>query len=249
MDSRIGRPSPALIVAVIALAVALGGSAVALPGKGSVDKNDLEKNAVVSKAIKKNAVKAKHIRSGQVRADEIRDGEVGAAEIAPAEAFHRVGAPDEVQFTNGGEGDCVVQNGTISGIAGLNPASFYRDQTGIVYLVGVTAVADGPGGDGTCDPTDPGESEDAHLFTLPEGYRPENVQLAGVGSPAFIAPDEGITVPFGSYGGGAVVLSSPTPLLLDNTNFRAADAGTAPIENSAPARLGEAKLRGLGAGW
>ena len=76
-----------------------------------------------------------------------------------------------------------------------------------------------------------------------------NVPLAGVGSPAFIAPDEGITVPFGSYGGGAVVLSSPTPLLLDNTNFRAADAGTAPIENSAPARLGEAKLRGLGAGW
>jgi hypothetical protein len=38
------RPSPALIVALIALVAALAGSAVALPGKNKVDKNDIKKN-------------------------------------------------------------------------------------------------------------------------------------------------------------------------------------------------------------
>ena len=51
------RPSPALIVAIIALVAALAGSAVALPGKSSVKKNDIAKNAVVSKAIKNDKVK------------------------------------------------------------------------------------------------------------------------------------------------------------------------------------------------
>jgi hypothetical protein len=41
----------ALTVAVLALFVALGGIAGALPGKKSVDKNDLKKNAVASKNV------------------------------------------------------------------------------------------------------------------------------------------------------------------------------------------------------
>jgi hypothetical protein len=44
MSSR--RPSPARLVAAIALVAALGGSAVALPGKNNVDKNDLQKKVV-----------------------------------------------------------------------------------------------------------------------------------------------------------------------------------------------------------
>ena len=35
------RPSPALLVAVIALVAALAGSAVALPGKNKIDTNDI----------------------------------------------------------------------------------------------------------------------------------------------------------------------------------------------------------------
>jgi hypothetical protein len=41
----------ALIVAVVALFVALGGIAGALPGKKTVDKNDLKKNTVASKNV------------------------------------------------------------------------------------------------------------------------------------------------------------------------------------------------------
>ena len=37
------RPSPALVVAMLALLVALGGTATGLPGKKTIDKNDLRK--------------------------------------------------------------------------------------------------------------------------------------------------------------------------------------------------------------
>ena len=40
---RISRPSPAMVVAVISLIVAIGGTAVALPGKRTVGSDDLAK--------------------------------------------------------------------------------------------------------------------------------------------------------------------------------------------------------------
>ena len=46
----------ALVVALLALFVALGGIAGALPGKKSVDKNDLKKNVVVSKNVAPDAL-------------------------------------------------------------------------------------------------------------------------------------------------------------------------------------------------
>ena len=72
------RPSPAMLVAVIALVAALAGTATALPGKNTVDKND----------IKKNAVKSKQIKKGQVKSVDIGDGQVAAADLAPDELFH-----------------------------------------------------------------------------------------------------------------------------------------------------------------
>jgi hypothetical protein len=50
-------PSPAIVVAVIALVAALGGSAVALKGKNSVKSNDIAKSAVKGQDIATGAVK------------------------------------------------------------------------------------------------------------------------------------------------------------------------------------------------
>jgi hypothetical protein len=61
---RGGRPSPALLVSVIALVFALGGVATALPGKKNIDKNDLSKNVVKSKHIKDGGVKYKDLEKG-----------------------------------------------------------------------------------------------------------------------------------------------------------------------------------------
>jgi hypothetical protein len=73
-----GRPSPAMLVSVIALVFALGGVATALPGKKVIDKNDLKKNVVKSKHIKDGGAKYKDIEKGiAVRAYAlIEDAEV-----------------------------------------------------------------------------------------------------------------------------------------------------------------------------
>jgi len=58
MKERAGRlPSPAMVVAVIALVVAMSGAAIALPGKNSVKSNDIKRGAVKGTDIATGAVK------------------------------------------------------------------------------------------------------------------------------------------------------------------------------------------------
>ena len=59
-------PSPGALLAVIALIVALAGTATALPGKNKVDSNDLKRGAVKAKALSKNSVKSKAVRTGSI---------------------------------------------------------------------------------------------------------------------------------------------------------------------------------------
>lgn len=47
----IPRPSPAMVVAVIALVIAIGGTAVALPGKFTVGQDDLKNSSVGARAL------------------------------------------------------------------------------------------------------------------------------------------------------------------------------------------------------
>ena len=69
------RPSPALVVAIIALVVSLTGTTWAV--------TSLPRNSVGSKQIKKNAVRSSDIKAGAVRGSDVRDGSLGAAEFAP----------------------------------------------------------------------------------------------------------------------------------------------------------------------
>lgn len=48
---RIPRPSPALVVATISLIVAIGGTAVALPGKFTIGRDDLKEASVGARSI------------------------------------------------------------------------------------------------------------------------------------------------------------------------------------------------------
>jgi hypothetical protein len=58
-------PSPALILAFVALVAALGtGSAFALKGKNTVDTGDIKKNAVRSSDVKNNALTGADINEG-----------------------------------------------------------------------------------------------------------------------------------------------------------------------------------------
>lgn len=73
--SRLSRfrrlPSPAAVIAIVALVFAVSGVAVALPGK----------NSVATKDIKKNAVTAAKIKNGSVTEAKLGDGAVGTGKL------------------------------------------------------------------------------------------------------------------------------------------------------------------------
>jgi hypothetical protein len=243
-------PQPALVVAVVALIAATGGSAAALPGHHTVDRNDLKRNAVTSRAIKNGQVTAADVAkdaiTGAKVADgaltgadiadraltgaDIADGTVGAADVAPTERFHVIGAPGEHGFSDGGEGDCVWKNG-VEGITGTAPAGFARDALGRVWLRGVLAATDGPGGDGKCDATDPGEGEDGLVFVLPRGYRPAYFDLSGLPDGNVAAPEAGATLQGTTIPAGGVYSALAGTAVLDGVTIAAA---TGPARSAAP---------------
>ncbi len=65
------RPSPAMVVALVALSVALAGTATALPGRSTVKKDDIARAAVRAKHIYSKAVRTKHIRARNVTRSKI----------------------------------------------------------------------------------------------------------------------------------------------------------------------------------
>jgi hypothetical protein len=65
------RPSPAMVVAFVALCVALAGTASALPGRGRVKKDDIARAAVRAQHIYQNAVRTKHIKARNVTRSKI----------------------------------------------------------------------------------------------------------------------------------------------------------------------------------
>jgi hypothetical protein len=74
--SKIGskRPSPALVISILALFVALGGSAYAAKKIGS---NEIKANAITTGKIKKNAVTTAKIKKNAVTGDKINEGTLG----------------------------------------------------------------------------------------------------------------------------------------------------------------------------
>ena len=81
-------PSPAMIVAIIGLVVALTGSAVALQGKNSVKSNDIAPDAVKGKDIASNAVKSRQLADGKMTAPKL-------------DLFKTGVSPEEVSTTSG----------------------------------------------------------------------------------------------------------------------------------------------------
>ncbi|HEX5954951.1 MAG TPA: hypothetical protein VFY37_03360 [Solirubrobacterales bacterium] len=92
------RPSGAMLVAVSALVLAMGGGAWALPGRGKVQANDLAKGSVGERAIAAGAVGTKALAKGAADRKAIAKGSVGRAEIAR-------GAVQEEELRSGSVGN------------------------------------------------------------------------------------------------------------------------------------------------
>jgi hypothetical protein len=83
---RIGRPSPALVLAFVALFVALGGTgyaALQLP-KNSVGSKQIRKGAVKTSEIARNAVTGAKVRPRSLTASDFRVGSLPRGERGPA---------------------------------------------------------------------------------------------------------------------------------------------------------------------
>ena len=87
------RPSPAMVVACVALAVALGGTSFAaieaLP-RNSVGAKQLKRNAVTGPKIKANAVNGAKVANNSLRGADVNEATLGtvptAASAAPSGA-------------------------------------------------------------------------------------------------------------------------------------------------------------------
>jgi hypothetical protein len=75
---RLHHPSPALVLSVIALFVALGGTgyaAIVLPAN-SVGKKHIKRNAVTTAKIKRNAVTTAKVKNGSLRSADFKASEL-----------------------------------------------------------------------------------------------------------------------------------------------------------------------------
>lgn len=75
------RPSPAMAVAFVALLAALSGTAVALPGKNTVDSGDVKNGAVRSKDVRNNNLRGGDIRDSTLTGDDVRDDSLTGADV------------------------------------------------------------------------------------------------------------------------------------------------------------------------
>jgi hypothetical protein len=164
---RVSRPSPALIIALIALMVSLGGTGYAaftLP-RDSVGTKQLKDGAVTGAKVKRHSLTGAQInvkKLGTVpkartasptgRAGGALAGQYPNPFIAPAEPVHLVGAPGQPPF------DLQWTNVGVRNNVAYQPAGFYKDPFGTVHLQG--------------DVWRPNTGSDAVIFVLPQGYCP-----------------------------------------------------------------------------
>lgn len=97
------RLTPSLIVSVLALVVALSGTAYAI-GKGEVTTRHLAPKAVTTAKIKDGAVTAPKLRAGAVSGAAIRDGSVATQDLAAGSVVGRAVADGSLRLSDlGGE--------------------------------------------------------------------------------------------------------------------------------------------------
>ncbi len=83
---QIGRPSPAMVVAIIALICALTGTAYAALGKNSVGTRQLKSKSVTTGKIADNAVNAAKVANGSLTGADINIGALGTVPSATSAA-------------------------------------------------------------------------------------------------------------------------------------------------------------------
>jgi hypothetical protein len=94
------RTNLAILIALLALVIACGGTAVAA---------QVAKNSVTSKSIKNNAVKSKDLKDGSVESVDVADGSLGSGDVAN-------GSLGSADVEDGSLGSADLTNGSIASV-------------------------------------------------------------------------------------------------------------------------------------
>ena len=76
--ARVARPSPALVVALVALVAAMTGAAAALPGQNTVTSGDIKREAVRSKHIKGHSLRGSDVQRDALKGKQILEDRLEA---------------------------------------------------------------------------------------------------------------------------------------------------------------------------
>jgi len=214
------RPTPATVIACIALFVALGGVSYGV-ATNSIDSREIADNTIRSKDVRNNGIVSRDLRNNEVYGIDIRNNTIRGRDVAAdtlnddqideSKLAQVPSALDAARLGGRAAADYAVKAESVRlvgttgeppfgvgvsafGAGRLSPG-FWKDGSGLVQLQGTAA------GTGL-------------LFTLPEGYRPAAVAR-------FSAPTTGAgtTVEIGADGTVTTVGTNPS---LDGISFRAA---------------------------
>ena len=156
-SQRIRRHLQSNAIAYVALFVALSGTAIALPGKNKVKKNDIARGAVVGKAIAADAVKQA----------KIRDAAVIAPKLAPNAVTTNSILDDAITAPKLAE-DSVTRQAIVQGsVNGGKIANGAIDSTKVAQ------------GSLLAEDFAPGQLSDAFLFEDVTGAQPFTIQRPG----------------------------------------------------------------------
>jgi hypothetical protein len=97
------------VVSTLALFVVIaGGTAAALPGKKTVQANDMKRNSVKAAAIASNAVRSAEIADGAVTGADVADGGLSYADLGSNSVVARIRSTAPVNTGDGGQASPVT---------------------------------------------------------------------------------------------------------------------------------------------
>jgi hypothetical protein len=211
--------SPAVVLIAV-LALVLAGAGVGYSA-GKIGTKDIKNNAVTGAKVKNGTLTDK---------DMVKD-----------QKAIKVADPGGVDFSNGGQGDCVWQSGALV-LPGVGDPAYRTDRFGTVHLSGIAVSGPGAGGDGMCDSSS--ETEDGLVMVLPPELRPASTILVQTGLNTLYVMGP---TPIPPLVAGAVYATDGVAFL-DGISYL---PSTSPLAPKAPARThlgpaGRALLKQLG---
>jgi hypothetical protein len=220
-------PSPALVIACVALFVSLGGVSYGLV-TGSVDSREIKNNTVRSSDVRNNTLRSKDVRNNTLRTFDIRNNEVRGFDIRNSTIQGRDVAFDTLTGTDVSEAslakvpsataaDTATTAGTANSVATLRIVA----PTGVAEgAAAVTLATHGPLTlTGACDADGPNTEAKLRVQTTEAGS-------AAGGSGPTVSADNPVIAP----GDGAVVVAE----LQDTPAPAARSVGEGTVFASAP---------------